>query len=423
MILYNRIASLQIARINSVASLAFRGGLSRLWRLWAAFDFWSDALVFLRAWIIDFPSRWGEFATWFEGMRRNVEPVTWVLGSILALVPGSFAIYKWVYYRYSRLPDRLDDMLEKEEQRLRDARDHLLRALQRPAPTKKFSAPIFVVPSLSRALQRLKWAHWRSGKRLPAADAELGAALSEIEDQEKYWTAKQANYSRQKVTAYLLRGAIAAAHGTKTRVNGIDGEQHNRVALGYFQRALEIDPNDLQALEYAAHQQRILGMLDDALASYQKARDIVQSKTDEESALLYMRAQRFRGEIYWEKYLKTQVMQRLNDARDDLTDALNRMPTIARDDFDHAFILRCLAAVEWKKGIQQCSARLLNAENIFLNLIRRKKRLKEAEAGLVDIQRLRDEIMAAQNALRYDGEDGAAPGLPLDLGAPPNGPH
>ena len=56
---------------------------------------------------------WGTVSTRVENARKVVEPVMWVAGSILALVPGTVAIYKWIYYRYSRLPYRFDDMLKK----------------------------------------------------------------------------------------------------------------------------------------------------------------------------------------------------------------------------------------------------------------------------------------------------------------------
>ena len=67
------------------------------WGLWAADGSWLDALGFVKDWLRELARRWTEFTTWFEGMRKTIEPVTWVIGSVLALVPGSFALYKWIY--------------------------------------------------------------------------------------------------------------------------------------------------------------------------------------------------------------------------------------------------------------------------------------------------------------------------------------
>jgi tetratricopeptide (TPR) repeat protein len=242
-------------------------------------------------------------------------------------------------------------------------------------------------------MRKMKWARWPNGKGLASADENLEAALTEIDTQLRYWGEKHSNYNRQRATAYLLRGAICAANGTKKRANGKDASEHNRIALDFFEKALEIDPNDHHALEYTAHQQRILGMVEEALGTY-KQLEGVANRPEPEFILVRMRALRFLGELYERRYDTTNVKARLQDAQDALREALKIVPAVARDDLDHAFIHRALASVEWKKGSQLWQNHISAAERMFLELIRRKRSTKEAEAGLADVRKLGEEIDA-----------------------------
>jgi hypothetical protein len=65
-----------------------------------------------KAWLAE---RWGEVTSRVEAVRKILDPIVWIVGSILALVPGSFAIYKWWYYHESRLPQRLSEFLARRK--------------------------------------------------------------------------------------------------------------------------------------------------------------------------------------------------------------------------------------------------------------------------------------------------------------------
>lgn len=379
-------------------SIVLHRGLSMDWGLSAfvADSAWPELLAILNSWLEQLGKWWARLAVSFENARKTVEPVMWVVGSILALVPGSFALYKWVYYRYSRLPERLDDMLLKEERRLRVARDRLLAVIERPSPIKPFTAPIFVVPSLARAMRSMKWTRWRNGKSFANADESLETALAEIDGQLRFWGEKRANYDRQRATAYLLKGAIAAANGAKTRASGKDGAEHARIALDYFLKALEIDSSDHQALEYVAHQQRVLGLIDEAIANYLKL-ESVTNKPEPEMVLIRMRALRYTGELLEKKYDTTDVKVRLGEASANLREALRIVPPRVRDDLDHAFVHRYMASVEAKRGTQGWQVHAESAERMFLELIRRKRNTLEAEAGLADVRKLKKDIAATRN--------------------------
>lgn len=352
-------------------------------------------------------------SAWIASIKKTVEPILWLLGSFLALVPGSIAIYKWIYYRYSRLPERLDDMLELEERRLKDARAHLLRIIERPRPHKDFKTPIFVVPALGRALRQMKWAKWKSGRNLNPAINSLDSALDDLDRQLKYWDGKHANFLRQQATAYLLKGAIAAANGAnRKKVNGKDGLEHNREALVCFLKALDIDASDHEALEYAAHQQRILGMVDEAYESY-KALEAMTAKPGPEFAIIRVRALRYMGEMLEKKFDMSNIQLRLTEAKAKLSQALSIVPTIARDELDHAFVHRALAGVELKRrpnpSLSFAEGQCVSAERIFLELVRRRKDTEEAEAGLAEVRQIKDAISKLRNASADEVPSGSPP--------------
>lgn len=215
----------------------------------------------------------------------------------------------------------------------------------------------------------------------------------------------------------MLKGAIAAAHASKGKSNGKDAAEHNGEALTYFSKALEIDPNDLEAMEYVAHQQRVLGLIDEALESYVQLEKL-NTKPETESAIVRTRALRYIGELLEKKFDKTGVQLRLTEAKGKLQAALSAMPAIAKDELDHAFICRGLTSVELKRAngnINYASQQCLVAERIFLDLIRRKRTTSEAEAGRADIRRLRAELDRLQNG---GGDAPTANGAGISLPVP-----
>jgi hypothetical protein len=354
---------------------------------------------------------WLEISNQVKAARDVVEPVAWVVGSILALIPGTFAIYKWIYYRRSRLPERLDDLLREEEQRLRSARDALFESVTRSTPLKASTAPIFVDASLSKAMRQLGWASWWYRQPLSAADKNLDSALSEIDQQMRFWDGQHAHYKRQQAAAYLLKGAIAVANADKARTAGRDATAHDRTALSHFLKALEVDETDVQALEYAAHQHRVLGELDDSLPYYDRLVSLT-NKPGAEAARTRMHALRYLGEIYEQKYDKNEIGADLKRAKESFEAAIEAIPAEARGELDEAFVLRGLASVEDKR--RTANLPFLNcdaAERIFLDLIRRKQDVATAEAGLKDVRELRKRIVARREATASTGgEPMRAPG-------------
>jgi tetratricopeptide (TPR) repeat protein len=357
-------------------------------RLWADMQSVDVALwlELARVWVVE---RWADLTLKVEAVRKVLDPAIWIVGSVLALVPGSYAIYKWWYYRESRLPDRLADFLKEEDERLHTARNVLFRNFERPSLSKPFDAPIFLEPSMKAAMRRLKWLNWWNWRVLPNADQNLEAALEEIESQMSFWEKQHAHYKRQEAAAYLLRGAIAAGGPTK---------EDNKRALGYFQKALAIDDSDIEALEYAAHQRRVLGDIDDALADYDRLARLT-NKPGAEFASVRIKALRYAGEMCEKKYDKERVRSNLDKAKDRLEQALDDLLAHARGELDHAAIHEVLGRVEDKRGTINLPIQNLEAaQAMYRALIVEGRGLTEAEAGLVRVSDLLRQIEGRNRA-------------------------
>jgi hypothetical protein len=361
----------------------------------------ADIGTILESFKVWLAERWGEVTIRVEAVRKVLDPVVWIVGSLLALVPGSFAIYKWWYYHESRLPLRLAEFLEKEEARLHTARNVLLKHIERPSLAKTFTAPIFLAPSLKEAMRNMKLARWWNVWALPSADKSLETALSEIEKQMEFWESQHAHYKRQEAAALLLRGAIAAGKGTA---------EDNKAALGYFLKALAIDESDIEALEYAAHQRRVLGELDEALADYEQLARLT-NKPGAEAAEVRIRALRYQGEIYEKKFDRDDVRRNLDKGKERLEKALDELPVEIRRELDHAAIHEVLGRIEDKRRTKNLpSDNYRAAKNIYNDLIVRKRDLAEAEAGRERVEKCLKEL-EERNSRAEASDGGPAPDL------------
>ena len=348
-----------------------------------------DVGSFFKAVVDWIAGQWALVASGITSARQTIDPIVWLVGSVAALVPGSFAIYQWLYYRRSRLPQRFKEMLEDEEHRLDKARQVLMEQIQHPESIKPFTAPIFLVPSMAKAMRKLRWASSTNSKSLPAADANLQAALDEIQLRMQWCDDQRSNHQRQRATAYLLKGAIAAARAEKERVTGGDAVARDKEALACFQKALENDRYDIEALEYVAHQHRILGDIDSAIESYQALADQTDGP-DPSTALIRMRALRYLGEMYERRYDLNHVASDLRLAKTNLELAFANMPEIARDTLLDGFTHRWLGSVEDKKGTARLwQQEFATAERIFSDLQLRKKDMAQAKAGQEEVKQLR----------------------------------
>lgn len=357
-----------------------------LWQLkWDALKFW-----------------WIDVSAEFELWRRTLDPAIWLLSSLLAMVPGGFVIYKWWNYRNSRLPERLALMLAKDEVRLREhARAALLQAVENPSAARAVvSPPIFAVPALKTCIRNIGWAGWINPFPFETADKELGDAIAEIEERLKFCEKSRADCRRQEATAYLVKGAIAAARAKQKASSKELSDRLDRDALNYFLRALEIDQNDTEALEYLAHQHRILGQHDLALSSFQRLAELTKNSGGE-SNLTTAKAYRHIGEILEKQHESSGVLRRLEKAKDFLEKALLALPPSARGQLDHAAIYEVTGRVEEKRGTTNLPLQnYLAAFAMYNALVEKNPDALEAKLGA-------DRMKKVTLAFRNPSQDGA----------------
>jgi hypothetical protein len=294
----------------------------------------------------DWPSLWQSFALSIAQLRADVDPLVWIASSLLALIPGTFAIHKWWNYRNSRLPQRLLELLEREDRRLPPVRDRLLNAKTRsygPIPE-----PLFVAPAIGEMVAELNWSRWWYPFTFTIAEARVDKALQQISSQIIFCNKKFKAYQRQQQLAFLLKGSIAAAKGAELSRTDAERDRLNRRALLYFMSALDFERSDLDALGYVGHQQRVIGELDSALETY---KDLLDSAKADESghALRRAHAHRAMAEIYEQQFNKTKIQQRLVDAKLHLQSAADGTPDANRCEVDYAMIYEALGRVELQR--------------------------------------------------------------------------
>lgn len=184
------------------------------------------------------------FETWAAIVTNFIPGVeaSKVLSILVPLAPAAYGILvKWRNSGYRRL-DRLEEFLAEQEKRVEFARAQLSAIAQVPSPAKSIGEPAFDPRALGRALRKM---HWGYGS---AATSELAGAVVVSAERAKLARAQADDHERRQALAHLLLGARAASK------NVSDTSARNALratALSEFDKALEINPKDLQALEYA----------------------------------------------------------------------------------------------------------------------------------------------------------------------------
>ncbi len=189
-------------------------------------------------------------ADWYQDA---IEGPSKLIAPAITIASGSYAIYKAYAYAESRLHYRLGDYIQREEKRLRDARKQLRLIIERPSVERRFREPIFLEPALKRAVRDLGWGSWFLGPQLGYVSYQLDTSITRLERQVKLSERNHRHTVQQLATAHMLRGAMDVADAAKAREKSQDGRLAINSALNHFQSALDVDDDDCEALEYAAH--------------------------------------------------------------------------------------------------------------------------------------------------------------------------
>lgn len=245
-----------------------------------------------------------------EGLPPEVARVlNWLrenFANLVSLSVGALGIWKWWHYREKILHLRLAEYLADQDRRLDTARSDLMDAINRPAPGKKFSDPIFADQRLRRVLRERRWDFDIFGRFVTrSVNSDLDEALNRIDSKLEAARNLVQNFQHQQASVHLLRGAVAAAEAGVT-FNKLSAESLNKSALLQFRAALAVPgfEQDIQSKEFEAHQFRKLMRYEDARASYEvvirQARNVKDARARD---LLIARCKRYLGELQQVKAL------------------------------------------------------------------------------------------------------------------------
>ena len=241
-------------------------------------------------WVAKLSGYFQEFAEW---ARREAE-------AIVALFSLAFGIWRWWVYRERILHKRLVEYLDRSGKQLRDARQSAVRAIERPSPRARWSAPIFAPEALRRLLRRQDWEP-AFVTASPSKVAEWAAQKAQEDVRGRVAVAERAigELRAQAAAAHIMHGAIASARSDRAVTSETRALQAH-IALEEFRNVLRLPgfEGDLVARELEAHQLRKLGRLQEASIAYQSLEDVARLLGDpKERDLIVARSRRHRAEI------------------------------------------------------------------------------------------------------------------------------
>lgn len=172
----------------------------------------------------------------FMQKEWDVTKLLQALAACVTIVGGTFGIIQAWRFAEKRLADGLRSYLRREEERLEGARQQLIGTIKKTSPGRPKVEPVYSSRELDKALRQLRWG------RTEHAEQSLASALKLIDEKVGVAEGFVASHRRQKAAAHLLLGAIADTKGDHVK------------ALGHFEEVLKIEPDDLEALEYAGLQ-------------------------------------------------------------------------------------------------------------------------------------------------------------------------
>jgi tetratricopeptide (TPR) repeat protein len=283
----------------------------------------------------------------------------------LAIVGGVYGIYQAYLHAERRIHRLLDRYFSREQQKLSGARSSILRAIERAHKTHPVVEPIFSNRELRLAVRSLRLGrHDKASTHLKKIGSLAEARRANIEKYRRLHTA-------QTATSHLFLGAIAAS---KSDHGG---------ALKHFQDALQVDPNDLEAMEYAGQQYLKLGHPEAALQHFLRMRDQAQQTQDPRQE---MRALRHCGLAY-----QSFALPQWAESRRVLLQAEKLVPKVL-DPLDAAFTL------EWLGRVRKQLKGYRRAKDSFADALVRYSASTEAEAaeGAARVRKEIGEINALQ---------------------------
>ena len=209
----------------------------------------------------DLTAWWNAFASWYQ---LKLEGSAKLLAPLITIISGTYAIVKAYKYAEARLHLRLHEYLRRDEKRLHDGGSKLRMLVDKPGVRRSFVEPAFLDDSLRSAVRELGWGSYFLPPQMGLVEYQLGTAIAQLQRQVSIANERQRHFDKQLTTAHLLKGALWMGSASEASATGESDRVQLTNAASHFAAALQIDPNDEEALEYAAHVHIRLGQTDEA---------------------------------------------------------------------------------------------------------------------------------------------------------------
>jgi tetratricopeptide (TPR) repeat protein len=331
---------------------------------------------------------------WLSKFETNITALQVLQGiaAVLAIILSIIGIHKAWRFAERRLGDRLIEYLNIEDAKLAEARG-VARAIRDQRSTRGLiGQALFSNHELQRALRVISRRAFNRGKNYEAAEMALEEALDASILRSKVAHEKLGVHERQRAAAHLLLGALADARGK------------HQSALGHFLQALDLNEQDVEALEYAGHQHLKLGNADQALALFLRLKEIARSTGN---ALLLAQAARSCGQAH-------QKDNALGNANQQYLDAINSFPPNGPQlELAYIYELKGLVGIDLNFHVQayDCLMQAL-ARYVAHERAQRGDTPTEASASERVIAALNSLQQARQTTADGDGLNGNPPASP-----------
>jgi hypothetical protein len=254
---------------------------------------WLSQNDLLAPWLVEVIGRFGIHANGLAGYLAQL--VRDYGQTIVGLVGVTFGIWRWWRYREHILHKRLAEYLSESDTRLTQGTAALVEMIQRPAPGQQFKDPLFIDADLRVVLRERNWDKPAYALGVAASsDWNLDRSIQSLTRRLETAGAALGSIQRQLISAYIIRGAIAASDARRT-----NSEEMNTRALSFFRSALSFPVREAEVTlkELEAHQLRKLGLpaAEDAYAAMLKLSADVP--VERQRLIIAARAKRYLSEV------------------------------------------------------------------------------------------------------------------------------
>ncbi len=320
---------------------------------------------------------WGDFFDQFGGpigqLFHYLETLTFVIPVVeiiklliafAGLAISAYGVWKTWLYAETRIGTRLDEYLNRENDRLDGVREQLRAGLDEQKRPTISTHKIYSNRELNSALRAMKFGSLGRAKKKLHRSIRLSRLKRRLAE------GRSKKHAQQIVLANLLQGAL------------LDAEGDHAGALASFESVLKINPNDAEAIQYAGLQYLRLGQPVRALDLFSELLRLAKST---ENSLLEFHAYRNLGICYEAPQLKQP-----GNSNSAFIKAIRAFPNTGRQiDLADVHEKRALANFKIKGNLKQAGNSATDALTVYSSVQRSGgEDAKEANQGLDRIHKL-----------------------------------